>query len=164
MRFVIWSFRLITIFGLSSMPLQAGGRDIVVFEQSTRTLQEVTGEVEGQAAYLPVSFFESALHLERKDLAPGLVGMCRDDLCIPLPIRARGAQEYVSALGLIEGLSGAYVWDAEGGQLFLDMRPQWQEGPSEGLVDFSLPDLEGRTVRLSDFRGKKVAIFAWASW
>jgi peroxiredoxin len=30
--------------------------------------------------------------------------------------------------------------------------------------DFTLPDLQGRPVRLSDYRGKKLLIFMWASW
>ena len=30
--------------------------------------------------------------------------------------------------------------------------------------DFALPDRDGRLVRLSDFRGKKVLVITWASW
>jgi peroxiredoxin len=30
--------------------------------------------------------------------------------------------------------------------------------------DFGLPDLDGRRHRLSDYRGKKVLLAAWASW
>ena len=30
--------------------------------------------------------------------------------------------------------------------------------------DFTLPTLQGETVSLSDFLGKKVAIVIWASW
>ncbi len=30
--------------------------------------------------------------------------------------------------------------------------------------DFALPSLEGDTIRLSDYRGKKVVLFMWASW
>ena len=30
--------------------------------------------------------------------------------------------------------------------------------------DFELPDLDGRTHRLSDFRGRRVFLVAWASW
>ncbi len=34
----------------------------------------------------------------------------------------------------------------------------------EAAPDFALPDLEGRTVRLSEFRGKAVVIDFWATW
>ena len=30
--------------------------------------------------------------------------------------------------------------------------------------DFTLPDLDGRTHRLSDHRGRKVFLVSWASW
>ncbi|MCZ6597977.1 MAG: redoxin domain-containing protein [Planctomycetota bacterium] len=30
--------------------------------------------------------------------------------------------------------------------------------------DFALPDRHGNLVRLSDFRGKKVLLYTWASW
>jgi peroxiredoxin len=35
----------------------------------------------------------------------------------------------------------------------------------DGLTpDFTLPDLEGNQWRLSGLRGRKVLIYAWASW
>ena len=30
--------------------------------------------------------------------------------------------------------------------------------------DFTLPSLDGDPVSLSDYRGKRVALFMWASW
>ncbi len=32
------------------------------------------------------------------------------------------------------------------------------------VPDFTLPALDGRAVRLSDYRGKRVVLFMWASW
>jgi hypothetical protein len=35
----------------------------------------------------------------------------------------------------------------------------------EPAPDFELPSLDGKhTIRLSDFRGRRVLIFTWASW
>ena len=137
---------------------------ILVIEGSTGTMARSSAQVESEAVYLPVTFFESALSLERKDLAPELVGLCQGDLCIPLPLRSYEGDEYVSSRKLIDALSGAYLWDDDASQLLLDLRPQHHQDPTRELIDFSLTDLEGRKIQLSDYRGKKVVVFAWASW
>jgi len=38
--------------------------------------------------------------------------------------------------------------------------------PSVGdaLPPIALPGLDGRTIRLHDFRGKRLLVFMWASW
>ena len=128
------------------------------------TMEQSPAQLESEAVYLPVEFFVSTLELKRKDFAPELVGLCQDDLCIPLALRHYDGQEYVSSRGLIDALSGAYLWDGAASRLLMDLRPQYEQDSTQLLVDFSLPDLEGRTVQLSSYRGKKVIIFAWASW
>lgn len=36
--------------------------------------------------------------------------------------------------------------------------------PSRPAPEFALPDLEGRTRTLAEFRGKVVLLFFWATW
>ena len=36
--------------------------------------------------------------------------------------------------------------------------------PPKPAPEFALPDLDGRTVRLADQRGKVVLLFFWATW
>ena len=88
---------LVGLFLLVSSQAMGNSNRILVFEGSTQTMERTTAQVEPEAVYLPVTFFESALSLERKDLAPELVGLCQDDLCIPLPLRNYEGDEYVSS-------------------------------------------------------------------
>ena len=34
----------------------------------------------------------------------------------------------------------------------------------EAVPDFTLPALDGSPVKMSDYRGKKLLVFMWASW
>jgi hypothetical protein len=148
--------------GLAAQPTR---QSILVFEQSTRTVQRLAALLDGGTVYLPISFLVSSLKLEAKDLAPDIVGMCREDLCIPLRVNTSVGSSGVSAPDLFKGLGGSYLWDAEAKQLFLNMIPRpTRRSALLDPVDLSLPNLQGEKVRLSDFRGKKVALFAWASW
>ena len=36
--------------------------------------------------------------------------------------------------------------------------------PPKPAPAFALPDLDGRTAKLEDFRGKVVLLFFWATW
>lgn len=48
-----------------------------------------------------------------------------------------------------------------------DLDPQYAAdliAKGQSVPDFSLKDIDGNTVRLSDFRGKTVLLLFWASW
>jgi cytochrome oxidase Cu insertion factor (SCO1/SenC/PrrC family) len=36
--------------------------------------------------------------------------------------------------------------------------------PPKAAPDFTLPDIDGRTRSLADFRGKVLLLFFWATW
>jgi hypothetical protein len=97
-------------------------------------------------------------------------GLCRGDLCVPLPPRA-AASEFVR-----DGrLNLAAMWRRSGQPVVHDAASRtWvlgtgalQRGAALATLDapdFELPDLSGRVHRLSQYRGRKVFLATWASW
>ena len=92
-------------------------------------------------------------------------GMCRAELCVPLPASAtKGTEVDVEAF-----------WKKLGGPAIAsEARDVWALGAPtdernaalEGLQapDFTLPDIDGAPRSLSKLRGKKVFLATWASW
>jgi thiol-disulfide isomerase/thioredoxin len=56
------------------------------------------------------------------------------------------------------------VWGCSGGDKEAAERSSEGEGAMVKAPDFSLPDLEGNTVKFSDFEGKVVLVDFWATW
>ena len=148
-------------------------RTITVYERSSRTLERIAVTAAEGEVYLPMEFLVERVGLKRKSLPGGNVGICRGDLCVPFSvgeapgfIRRTAERELVPAGRLAKSMGGAIVWDAEENDLLLDLagRPASASPANGSSVDFTLPDLAGRPVALSAFRGKKVLVFAWASW
>ena len=92
-------------------------------------------------------------------------GACREDICIPIPrAMMRGNYFNLSAFAQRVGQRvvadpGARVWSF--GEIPV-VRGAFLE--SRMAPDFSVPDRQGRAVKLSQFRGKKVLLVTWASW
>ncbi len=91
-------------------------------------------------------------------------GACRGDVCVPLPGDATdGDTVHVGVVA--ERLGMPLVSD--------EARGMWALGPA-GVTgralataeapDLRLPDLDGKEVALSAYRGQKVVLTAWASW
>ena len=149
-------------YGLNAMPKQEA---IVLYEALTRKLERTVATVSGREVFLPVSFVSNHLQFEPKELAPGLVGMCRDDLCIPLTIQNYQGTDHVSSQVLVESLGGTYLWDEEDRLLLLNTTYGADTGAdAEAWAGLTLSDLDGRPAPLEAFRGKKLVLFAWASW
>jgi len=99
-------------------------------------------------------------------------GVCRDELCFPLP-KAR-QQEFVhkdtagswfNMTAFAELVHQPVAHDAALATWYFGLRSdQRQQLTSLQAPDFTLPDLQGKQHRLSDFRGKKILLVTWASW
>ena len=94
-------------------------------------------------------------------------GLCREGLCIPVPADARlevdGGIE-LSALARV--LDRPLALDLDENVAYLGVSASERQRSLRSLVapDFTLPDLSGKPHRLSDHRGKKVLLVAYASW
>lgn len=146
---------------------------ITFFERGAGLLSEAPAVVANDRPYLAVEFLIDKLKLERKALPDNRVGICREDRCIPFTFGegaddARRAEdrEFIPAEKLITALDGRSVWDAADRTLLVDLRPhQSRTRPAtEEPIDFALTDLSGKPVSLSEYRGRKIILFAWASW
>jgi hypothetical protein len=93
-------------------------------------------------------------------------GVCAGEVCVPVPPGATwsdGTHFNLSAFARHIGLAEAA--DPERGIVAYEA-PRRREGALESVEapDFTLPDIDGELHSLSDYRGQKVVLLAWASF
>ena len=100
-------------------------------------------------------------------------GICRDELCFPIP-KSRKAQ-FISTQGKVEWfnlsefarlIKQPAAYDEKHNVYYFGPRPDAQNAHLNSLEapNFTLPDLNGKLHSLADYRGKKVLLLTWASW
>jgi peroxiredoxin len=100
-------------------------------------------------------------------------GLCLDEFCVPVPPAEKselmdqsGADTRVNIAALARRVQQPYALDAEQrvwsfGPVPVTQRPFLEKALAP---DVELVDVKGERHRISDFRGKKVVLVAWASW
>lgn len=154
-------------------PVAAATRTITVFERASDTLAEKVSVIIDGEVCLPMDFLVETLGMQRKSLPGNEIGICWKDVCVPLSVgtgphhvHTVDGREFVPAESLFQALGGMVVWDADEGDLLLDLThpPSRRASTVGSRLQLTLPDLTGKPVSLSQFLGKKVLLFAWASW
>ena len=99
-------------------------------------------------------------------------GVCRDELCFPLPksreqefIRKNSANTWFNLTAFARLVHQPVAHDEALATWYFGLRSDQRQGLSSlEAPDFTLPDMNGKVHSLSDFRGKKVLLLTWASW
>lgn len=94
-------------------------------------------------------------------------GLCREDVCIPVRDRAALSVDGGLDLETLAALLGrplALDVDERAAALGTPHTSRAAEMASLAAPDFRLPDIHGRMHTLSDHRGSKVLLIAYASW
>jgi hypothetical protein len=94
-------------------------------------------------------------------------GLCRESVCVPVRERAALAgPDGVDLAAFATALGRPLALDVEEGAAALGTAAAERASALASLEapDFSLPDLAGRLHTLSEQRGKKALLIAYASW
>ena len=94
-------------------------------------------------------------------------GLCRGEACVPVRDRSKLVVDgAIDLSGFAEALGRPLALDAAEGAAAIGTAATDRATQLASLeaANFTLPDLEGKLHSLSDQRGKKVLLIAYASW
>lgn len=123
---------------------------------------EVEAATTGGAVRLSVEGVEQALGWELTE-----EGFCMGPVCYPLPPDTDLVTDAgIDLAGLATLIDRPLALDEAEGAAYLGVSSRERSQELELLYapDFTLPDLDGDLHSLSDHRGKKVLLVAYASW
>jgi hypothetical protein len=123
---------------------------------------EVTALVEGDRVFVSPESLEAATGWTLKPQ-----GFCLDDKCFPLPPENSPVTERGIDIEGFARLTGQpFALNASHGVAAFTTPAAARAETLQSLQapDFTLPDLNGNPHSLSDYRGKKILLAAFASW
>ena len=137
----------------------------VVYEEVASEIGEA--RVDGAELWVTTEDLTRATRFELKPQ-----GVCRDELCFPLPkdqrgefVREEGKTRWFHLTEFARLVQQPIAHDAGASAWYFGVRADQRAGlGSLKAPNFTLPDMAGKTHSLADFRGKKVLLVTWASW
>jgi hypothetical protein len=121
-----------------------------------------TAMVTGDRVFLPPAALKTALGWELRD-----EGLCQGPVCVPVPAASPVVTDSgVDLMELANLLERPLAMDPAERAAYVGTSAGQRAAALVSLTapDFTLPDLTGRLHSLSDYRGQKVFLVAYASW
>ena len=128
---------------------------------------------DGRVVELPARFRADSVHIQPGDVQHSLgwelkpEGLCKDAVCVPVrnaPELANADGIDLAALARLLGRPLALDTDERVAYLGASAAERGAQLASLQAPDFTLPDLSGRLHSLTDYRGKRILLVAYASW
>ena len=165
-------FKAVVLWGLLALGVAQGAWGA---EAATKKVTVLAGQqaiaienavVDGDDLLVPLENVQAITGFELKP-----DGMCAGEVCLPLPkdqpwVVEQGGRKLFHATRFAKKVDQAFAADDAKAVWCFTAVPRPETSPLlSGLApDFALEDRNGKTVKLSDYRGKKVLVQTWASW
>ena len=158
----------LTLVALAALVRGAAGGSVQTIVYDGKPYKAASASINGNGLWISVEDLAAATGFHIKPQ-----GVCRDELCFPLPARRkaefvsrRGGDSLFNLVAFASLIGQPVAHDEKNGVWLFGERAQSHESYLETLEapNFSLPDASGKTHSLSEYRGKKVMLLTWASW
>ena len=157
---------LLFLLLLTALPAAAKERRTTIVYDDTAT-DLASAREEADQLWITTAELKRATRFEVKPQ-----GVCRDELCFPLPkakqeafIHKDAGASWFNMTAFAQLVHQPVAHEPALAIWYFGLRAdQSQQLSSLQAPDFTLPDLQGKLHRLSDFHGKKILLVTWASW
>jgi hypothetical protein len=164
MKAEIFSFLILALIAAPPASAKELRTTIVYDDQATDV---TSGGEDADQLWITTTDLKRATRFEVKPQ-----GVCRDELCFPLPkskqqsfLREESGKRWFNLTAFAQLVHQPVAHDAALATWYFGLRSDQRQGLSSlQAPDFTLPDLQGKPHRLSDFHGKKILLVTWASW
>lgn len=165
-----WFYAMLTglLFTLSIQATETNKTVVIYDDRATDVGAAKLSPAKPDDLWITLADLKAATRFENKPQ-----GVCRDELCFPLPKKRRadflqteGKTTWFNLTEFARLVKQPVAHDAQLATWYFGLRPEVQNSFTKDFQapNFTLPDKDGKLHSLSDFRGKKVLIVTWASW
>lgn len=138
-------------------------------------ITDIKAIIKNDAIFIPINDISEKLKIVPKELAEGMIGLCKGDICVPVRLDDESDAVYDSDVLMVNAelvastLNSEVEWIISGKILRFVPIDQVEFDTvvkvGDVIPDFVLPSVtDDKMVSLSSFRGKRILLFLWATW